>query len=306
MDKLGAMNAFAKVVALGSFAEAARALGATRSAASKAVIELEHILGVRLLDRTTRRVRPTEAGLAYYERCLDILARVEETELQVARLHGEPRGVLRLNGPASFGALYLAPAVAGFMGGNPKVRVELTLTDRFIDPIEEGADVTVRIAEPIDSSLIAKRLAPARRAFVVSPDYVASRGEPAEPNDLARHACLTYGHTTALQRWKIVRDGEAASVPVDSVLCSNSGDVLRAAALAGRGVAFLPTFLVGPDIEAGRLRTVLDRFPQPALGIHALYASNRYLAAKTRAFIDFLAGRFGEEPEWDRFRRAPK
>jgi DNA-binding transcriptional LysR family regulator len=305
MDKLGAMNAFAKVVALGSFAEAARALGTTRSAASKAVIELEHVLGARLLDRTTRRVRPTEAGLAYYERCLDIVARVEETELEVARLHGEPRGVLRLNGPASFGALHLAPAVAEFMGLNPKLRVELTLTDRLIDPIEEGADVTIRIAELTDSSLIAKKLAPARRAFVASPDYVASRGEPLAPDDLARHACLTYGHTTALQRWKIVRGGEAASVPVDSVLCSNSGDALRSAALAGRGIAFLPTFLVGPDIEAGRLRTVLDRFPQPALGVHALYASNRYLAAKTRAFIDFLAGRFGEEPEWDRFRRPP-
>ncbi|HZZ63777.1 MAG TPA: LysR family transcriptional regulator [Roseiarcus sp.] len=305
MDKLGAMNAFAKVVALGSFAEGARALGTTRSAVSKAVMELEHVLGVRLLDRTTRRVRPTEAGLAYYERCLDILARVEETEMQVARLHGEPRGVLKLNGPASFGALYLAPAVAEFMGRHPKLKIELTLTDRLIDPIEEGADVTVRIAELADSSLIARKLAPARRAFVASPDYVASHGQPMEPDDLARHACLTYGHTTMLQRWRIVRDGEALSVPIDSVLCSNSGDALRAAALAGRGVALLPTFLVGRDIQSGSLRTVLDRFPQPALAIHALFASNRYLAAKTRAFIDFLAERFGEEPEWDRFRRSP-
>ena len=301
MDKLGAMNAFAKVVALGSYAEAARALGTTRSAASKAVMELEHVLGVRLLDRTTRRVRPTEAGLAYYERSLDILARVEETEMQVARLHGEPRGVLRLNGPASFGALYLAPAVAEFMGRHPNLKIELTLTDRLIDPIEEGADVTVRIAEPADSSLIARKLAPARRVFVASHAYVAGHGEPMEPDDLARHACLTYGHTTILQRWRIVRDGEAVSVPVNSVLCSNSGDVLRAAALTGRGVAFLPTFLVGRDIQSGNLRTVLNGFPQPALVIHALFASNRYLAAKTRAFIDFLAERFGEDPEWDRF-----
>ena len=268
------------------------------------MIELEHILGVRLLDRTTRRVRTTEAGLAYYERCVDILARVEETEMQVARLHGEPRGVLKLNGPASFGALYLAPAVAEFMGAHPKLRIELTLTDRFIDPIEEGVDVTIRIAELMDSSLIARKLAPARRAFVASPSYVASRGEPAEPEDLASHACLTYGHTTTLQRWKIVRDNEAINVPIDSVLCSNSGDVLRAAALSGRGVAFLPTFLVGRDIESGALRTLLDRFPQPALGVHALYASNRYLAAKTRAFVDFLVERFGGEPEWDRFRRS--
>ena len=187
------------------------------------------------------------------------------------------------------------------MGLHPKLKIELTLTDRFIDPIEEGADVTIRIAELSDSSLIARKLAPARRVFVASPAYVAARGEPGAPEDLSRHACLTYGHTTTLQRWRIVRDGEPVSVSIDSVLCSNSGDVLRAAALAGRGVAFLPTFLVGRDIESGALRTVLDRFPQPALGIHALYASNRYLAAKTRTFVDFLAGRFGDEPEWDRF-----
>ena len=147
MDKLGAMNAFAKVVALGSFAEAARALGSTRSAVSKTVMELEHVLGVRLLDRTTRRVRTTEAGLAYYERCVDILARVEETEMQVSSLQAEPKGVLKVNGPTSFGALYLGPAVADFMAAYPELKIELTVTDRFIDPIEEGVDVTIRIAE---------------------------------------------------------------------------------------------------------------------------------------------------------------
>ncbi|HKN28577.1 MAG TPA: substrate binding domain-containing protein [Roseiarcus sp.] len=225
--------------------------------------------------------------------------------MQVARLHGEPTGVLKLNGPASFGALYLAPAVAEFMGAHPKLKIELTLTDRFIDPIEEGVDVTIRIAELADSSLIARKLAPARRVFVASPSYVANRGEPTGPEDLAHHACLTYGHTTMLQRWRIFRDGEAINVPIDSVLCSNSGDVLREAARSGRGVAFLPTFLVGRDIESGGLQTVLDRFPQQPLGVHALYASNRYLAAKTRAFVDFLVERFGDEPEWDRFRGSP-
>ena len=213
MDKLGAMNAFAKVVALGNFAEAARALGSTRSAASKTVMELEHVLGVRLLDRTTRRVRTTEAGLAYYERCLDILARVEETEMQVSRLQGEPKGVLKLNGPTSFGALYLGPAVADFMAAYPELKIELTLTDRFIDPIEEGVDVTIRIAELPNSSLIARKLAPARRVFVSSPAYVARHGAPEAPEDLARHPCLTYGHTTTLQRWRIVRDGEAVMRP---------------------------------------------------------------------------------------------
>jgi DNA-binding transcriptional LysR family regulator len=306
MDKLGAMNAFAKVVALGSFAEAARALGSTRSATSKAVMELEHLLGVRLLDRTTRRVRGTEPGLAYYDQCVEILARVEETEMQIARLQAEPRGVLKVNGPASFGALYLGPAVADFMATFPDLKIELTLTDRFIDPIDEGVDVTVRIAELTDSSLIARRLAPARRVFVASPSFVAERGAPKAPEDFARFPCLSYGHTTSLQRWRIVVDGEAIAVPINSVLCSNNGDVLRTAALAGLGVAELPTFLIGPDVAAGRLQTVLDHLPQPMLGVHALYTSSRYLAAKTRAFVDFLAKRFGDEPEWDGFLRAPR
>lgn len=304
MDKLEAMNAFARVVARGSYAEAARALGLTRSAVSKAVMELEHFLGARLLDRSTRRVAPTEAGLAYYERCLDILARVEETEAQVSRLHDEPRGVLKINAPVSFGVLHLAPAVADFMAAHPDLAIELALTDRFVDPIEEGVDVTVRIARLADSSLVARRLAPARRVIVASPEHLARHGAPAAPEDLAARPCLSYGHTTTLPRWRLSRDGEAFDVAVGAAMCSNNGDVLRTAALAGRGLTLLPTFLVGPDIAAGRLVRVLDDTPPPDLGVHALYAPNRYLAAKTRLFIDFLVARFGPEPPWDAFRRA--
>jgi DNA-binding transcriptional LysR family regulator len=304
MDKLEAMNAFARVVARGSYAEAARALGLTRSAVSKAVMELEHLLGARLLDRSTRRVAPTEAGLAYYERCLDILARVEETEAQVSRLHDEPRGVLKINAPVSFGVLHLAPAVADFMAAHPDLAIELALTDRFVDPIEEGVDVTVRIARLADSSLVARRLAPARRAIVASPEHLARHGAPTGPEDLAARPCLSYGHTTTLPRWRLSRDGETFDVAVGAAMCSNNGDVLRLAALAGRGLTLLPTFLVGPDIAAGRLVPVLDDTPPPDLGIHALYAPNRYLAAKTRLFIDFLVARFGPEPPWDAFRRA--
>ena len=178
MDKLDAMNAFAKVVASGSYAEAARRLGLTRSAVSKAVMELEQILGARLLDRTTRRVTPTEAGLAYYERCVSILADVEETEIQISRLHDEPRGVLKINAPMSFGTMYLGAAVAEFMARYPELRIELVLNDRFIDPLEEGVDVTVRIGALADSSLIARRLAPARLALVASPEYLAANGTP--------------------------------------------------------------------------------------------------------------------------------
>lgn len=301
MDKLEAMTAFVKVVALGSYAEAGRALGITRSAVSKAVMELEQLLSARLLDRTTRRVSATEAGLAYYERCIDILARVEETEMQVSRLHDEPRGVLRINAPMSFGALYLGPTIADFMASYPDLKIELTLNDRFVDPLEEGVDVTVRIGILHDSSLIARKLAPARRVLVAAPGYLAQFGKPKDPDDLVSHRCLVYGHTTTLQRWPLMRDGQHVDAPVNSVLCSNNGDVLRAAAVGGQGIAILPTFLVGPDIKARRLEVVLADFPPATLGIFALYAPNRFLAAKTRLLIDFLASRFGERPTWDAF-----
>ncbi|MDR3494764.1 MAG: LysR family transcriptional regulator [Ancalomicrobiaceae bacterium] len=301
MDKLEAMNAFVKVVSLGSYAEAGRALGITRSAVSKAVMELERLLGARLLDRTTRRVSATEAGLAYYEASADIIARVEETEMQVARLHDEPRGILKINAPVSFGVLCLGPAIADFMEAYPALKIELTLNDRFIDPIEEGVDVTVRIGVLSDSSLIARRLAPARRVLAAAPGYLQRFGTPQTPADLAEHRCLNYGHTTTLQRWQLGRDGHSVQVPINAVMCSNNGDILKAAALMGRGVTLLPTFLVGPDIAAGRLLPVLADTPPAELGIFALYAPNRYLAAKSRLLIDFLAARFGDRPAWDQF-----
>jgi DNA-binding transcriptional LysR family regulator len=303
LDKLEAMNAFAKVVAEGSYAEAARRLGLTRSAVSKAVMELEHILGARLLDRTTRRVVPTEAGRAYYERCVAILADVEETEIQIARLHDAPRGTLKVNAPMSFGTRYLGGAVAEFMASHPDLKIELILNDRMIDPLEEGVDVTVRIGALADSSLIARKLAPARLVLAASPAYLKRHGGPKTPQELAQHACLTYGHMAAVHRWTLLIDGAPVSVPVSSRLCSNNGDVLRSAALDGNGITSLPTFLIGPDIAAGKLKVVLPETPPPALAIYALYTANRYLAAKTRLFIDFIAGRFGEAPAWDAFDR---
>jgi len=300
MDKLDAMNAFAKVVATGSFAEAGRQLGMTRSAISKAVMELETQLAVRLLDRTTRQVSPTEAGLAYYERCVSILADVHETEERVSRLHDEPRGVLKINAPTSFGTLHLAPAVADFMRAYPDVKIEMTLDDRFIDPIAEGVDVTVRIGLLADSSLIARRLAPARVVLAASPAYLEEHGEPSEPSELTRHDCLTYGHWASVQHWRL-RDGDRLiTVPVTSKMCCNNGEILGAAAVAGLGIVSLPTFIIGPDIAAGRLRVVLPAYAPGDLTVSALYAPNRYLAAKTRVFIDFLVARFGTAPPWEK------
>jgi DNA-binding transcriptional LysR family regulator len=301
MDKLSAMNVFAKVVTHGGLAEAGRQLGLTRSAVSKAVMELERTLDTRLLDRTTRRVRPTEAGLAYYERCTEILSAVAETEAEVSRLHAEPRGLLKINAPVSFGVAYLAPAVADFMALYPNLDVQLTVNDRFIDPIEEGFDVTIRIAELTDSSLIARKLAFARRLLVASPDYLARNGRPREPADLARHRCLVYGHGANAQKWRLRANGKEIAVSVAPRMTSNIGETLRAAALAGQGVAKLPSFIVCADIAAGRLAVLMSEYPPKELGVYALYAPNRYLPAKTRLLIDHLAERFRGAPEWERF-----
>ncbi|WP_333794837.1 LysR family transcriptional regulator [Hyphomicrobium sp.] len=300
MDKLEAMNVLTKVVSGGSFAEAARRLGVTRSAVSKAITQLEQELGARLLDRTTRRVTPTEAGLAYYERCLSIMAQIAETEAQIARLHDEPKGLLKVNAPMSFGTLYLGAAVADFMDRYRELKVELVLTDRMIDPLEEGVDVTVRIGAMIDSSLIARRISAARVLLVASPDYIARHGEPTEPGDLANHKCLHYGHSTTVPRWQLTEQGAPLSVPVSACLSSNNGDTLREAAIKGIGIARLPSFLVGADIAAERLVVVLPEYPPQEITIHALYAPNRFLAAKSRVFIDFLVERFGR-PAWERF-----
>jgi DNA-binding transcriptional LysR family regulator len=293
MDKLDAMNVLVKVVASGSFSEAARRLGVTRSAISKAITQLEQDLGARLLDRTTRRVAPTEAGLAYYERCLSILAQISETEAQISRLHDEPKGVLKVNGPMSFGTLYLGTAIADFMERYSELKVELTLTDRLVDPLEEGVDVTVRIGAMVDSSLIARRISSARIVLVASRGYIARYGEPETPQDLISHRCLHYGHSTTVPRWNLTENGLPISVPIAACLSSNNGDTLRDAAVKGIGIARLPSFLVSSEISAGRLSVVLSDYPPQDITIHALYAPNRFLAAKTRLFIDFLVERFG-------------
>jgi len=177
----------------------------------------------------------------------------------------------------------------------------LIINDRFVDPIEEGVDVTVRIGALPDSSLIARKLAPARRVLAASPAYLKKYGTLKTSEDLAKHRALTFGHSQAAHRFELTHGAEIVSVPVTSCLCSNNGDVLRAAALHGNGIVMLPTFLIGPDIAAKKLTVVLPDHEPTALGIYAIYAPNRYLAAKTRVFIDFLSGRFGPQPAWDRF-----
>ena len=295
MDKLEAMRVFTQVVAHGGFSAAAREIGLSRSAVSKHVLDLEGSLGVQLLQRTTRQTRATEAGLAYVERCRAILADIEDADREIADAGTEPRGLLRVNAPMSFGTLHLGRAVADFMARYEAVEVQLVLNDRFVDPIGEGFDVTIRIADLEDSSLIARRLMPARRAICASPGYLRAHGTPERPNDLRRHACLHYGYLATGAQWKLSGPGGDHWVPVRATLCANNAEVLRDAALRDLGVALLPTFTAEDALNGGGLVEIMEAYAPPPIDVHALYAPGRFLSAKVRVFIDFLADRFAAE-----------
>ncbi|WP_029006982.1 LysR family transcriptional regulator [Azospirillum halopraeferens] len=299
MDRLDDMHAFIKVVEARSFTAAADKLGLSKSVVSRRIADLEYRLGARLLNRTTRRLSLTEVGQAFYERCIRILADLEEAERAASDLHATPRGRLKINAPLSFGLLHLAPAIAQFLDAHPAIEIEIDLNDRFVDLIDEGYDVAVRIGRLRDSSLIARRLAPNHRVVCASPAYLEAYGTPATPDDLAGHACLIYTNTPTAEQWQFRHDGETRSVRVSGVLRANNGDMLHAAAVAGRGIAALPTFLCGDSLRAGRLRCLFDDCYFSESGVYAVYPQNRHLSPKVRAFVDFLAARFGPSPYWD-------
>ncbi|MGB3491357.1 MAG: LysR family transcriptional regulator [Elainellaceae cyanobacterium] len=300
MDKFESMRAFVQVVEQEGFAAAARYMGMSRSAVNKLVINLENDLGVQLLHRTTRHVSPTETGRAFYSRCVGILADVAEAELSISQLHDEPRGVLRINAPLSFGTQHLSPAIATFMQQYPDLTVQLTLEDRFVDPIEEGYDLIIRIAQPKESpSLITQPLTPVRRVLCASPLYLKQRGIPLHPTDLRQHSCLHYGYLATGNQWKLLgTDGEHL-IAVRGAFCSNNGDALCDAALHGLGIALLPTFIVGSALKEQRLQVVLPDYCPPVIEACILYPVNRHLSAKVTLFSEFLQARFGDRPPWD-------
>ncbi|MGG6238640.1 LysR family transcriptional regulator [Nodosilinea sp. AN01ver1] len=291
MDKLESMRAFTHVVEAGGFAAAARKMDLSRSQVNKLVMNLEEHLQTQLLHRTTRKVSPTDAGRAYYDRCLAILADLEEAELSLTRLQQEPRGSLRINAPMTFGTLNLAPLVVEFMAQYPELQVELVLNDRRIDPIEEGFDITLRIAaQPPGAGLIAHTLAPCPLVVCAAPDYLQQRGTPTHPDDLKQHDCLHYGHRSQDNSWTLVGD-EPHTVPIGGPLCCNNGEVLRAAAIAGLGIVMLPDFIVKQDLQQGRLHPILTDYPPPTINIYALYPVNRHLSAKVTRLVEFLTAK---------------
>jgi DNA-binding transcriptional LysR family regulator len=298
MDKFESLRAFTQVVISGGFAAAARDMGLSRSAVNKLVIALENELGVQLLHRSTRVVTPTETGLAFHERCLEILASLEEAERSITQLHEEPRGRLRVNAPMSFGTMHLAPALADFLVRYPDLQVQLTLSDRFIDPLEEGFDVTVRIAKPQTSaSLIVHPLGVAQRVLCAAPSYLETHGIPAHPFELRHHSCLHYGQLAVEDQWMLIGADGNHTISVTGVLCSNNGEVLREAAVRGLGITLLPRFIVEPELQQGSLQIVLPNYQANELSIYVIYPVNRHLSTKIRLLVDFLQAQFGHHPE---------
>jgi len=294
MDQFAAMKAFRAVVEAGGFTAAADAMDVSHTVVSRHVKQLETALGVQLLNRTTRRFALTQAGQTYYEHARQILDQVETAALVVAQHQVEPTGLLRINAPMSFGLEELAQWLPAFLDAHPQVKADLVCNDRFVDLIEEGFDVGLRLAYALsDSTLIVKRLASFEEWWVASPAYLQRRGTPRTPADLAGHDCLNYSLAAkAAQPSFTAPDGSVCTVDVGGRLQANSGLVLRSAALAGTGLAASPAFLVRDPVARGALVRVLPEFRQQPLNLYALYPQNRHLSPKVRAFVDFAAARY--------------
>jgi DNA-binding transcriptional LysR family regulator len=292
------MKVFAAVVDAGSFAAASDRLDMSRAMASKYVAHLEEHLGTRLLQRTTRKQTLTESGAAYYDSCVQILADISDAEEGAVRHTDAPRGTLRFTLPVSFGILHMGPVVSDYMKQYPEVKVDLLLTDRRVDLIEEGLDLAVRIGSMPESGLIAKKLASDSVVICGAPDYFKRHGVPTAPADLARHNCLTYSYAAIGDDWKLTGPGGTHTVRVSGSLRATNGDMVKLAALGGVGLMRQPLFLAGDDIRAGRLVEVLSEYKSGELGIYAVYPSRKHLSAKVRTFVDFLAAALALKSEW--------
>ena len=302
LDQVTGMRIFVRVAAAGSLAATGRALNLSQTMVTKHVEAIEARLGVRLLHRSTRRLTLTEAGRGYLEACQRILFEIDEAEQAAAAGQAEPRGLLRMNVPVSFGTFQIAPLLSEFQRRNPLVELELGLNDRVVDLVEEEWDLAIRIGVLRDSSLISRRLAPCRTVVCASPAYLQAHGTPRTLGDLGGHNCLGYTLSDRMGAgvWTFNSDG-SVEASVSGSFRANNGDALRVAALAGLGVIYQPTFLVADDMRAGRLVALpLDHPPTDVAHIHAVFRPDRRLPLKCRTMIEFLAERFAGQPPWDR------
>jgi DNA-binding transcriptional LysR family regulator len=301
MDIASDMLLFVHAVDHGSFSATARALALTPSAVSKRIGRLEDRLGVRLLNRSTRRTTLTEAGEALYRRCARIAAEISEAEALAASMGEQVRGTLTVASTVAFGKAQLMPLIPEFLARHPELKLSLELTDRAVDLAQDQLDVAIRFTEQVsDAAVVARKLASNRRVICAAPSYLERHGTPARPDDLLRHNCLRLSTVPLWNDWEL-GEGKAKRVyRVKGSLEVNSADAVYHAALAGLGIARLSSYLVGPDIRAGRLVRLLPAYCQEDSSILAIYLDRRNLPAKVRAFIDFLAERLGPVPPWER------
>ena len=295
------MAIFVRVVELGSLSAAGRDMRMSPAVVSNRIARLEGDLGIRLLHRTTRRVNPTEEGTTFYEHCVAILNELEQVESLLTARTDEPRGPIKVTAPAVFGRLHVAPFVPEFLAKYPNMQIRLHLTDALVDLVQERIDLAIRIAHLEDSTAIVRKLAPNRRVIVAAPAYLERHPAPREPADLLEHNCLLLRFPGSKQyRWTLAAAEGPVTLRVSGSMDSNNGEVLRDWCLAGQGLALKSLWEVGEDIAAGRLRVVLPDHPPLGYGIYALYPHSRFVPARVRVFIDFLAAKYGPTPYWEK------
>ncbi|NIA71024.1 LysR family transcriptional regulator [Pelagibius litoralis] len=295
MDSLEGLPVFVRTVREGSFSAAARALDLTPSAVSKQIGRLEDRLSVRLFNRTTRRLSLTEEGAAFYERASRILTDLEDAAAAVSSLRATPQGRLRVTMPSGFGLLHFLPVLPDFLARYPELDLDIDVNDRFVDMVDEGFDVALRIGELQDSSLISRRLSANHRVLAAAPGYLHAHGAPRRIGEVADHNCLVYTYRAQRHDWHLVDEtGAEFVVTVSGNVETNNPTILRASALAGVGLVLLPLWLIGPDLKAGRLVQVLPRYHGPDSAINVVYPPGRHLSARVRCFVDFLVERFAD------------
>lgn len=303
MDRFAELNAFVEVVRAGAFVKAADSLNVSKTAISRLVGDLEKRLGVRLLNRTTRRLSVTEDGQRFYEHARTVLSELEAAESDVMTRAREVTGLLRITAPLSFGVLHLAPLWPAFRARHPGATLDVTLSDRLIDLVDEGYDLAIRIARLPDSTLVSRRLADTRMSLCAAPAYLSKHGAPSHPRDLAGHATLSYSYWSSGDEWQFAGPEGTASVRVKPWMHTNNGDTCRAAALAGGGIMLQPSFLVGDDLRRKALVELMPDYRAVGLGVYAVYPTRRFLLPRVRAMVDFLAERF-RSPPWPEDERA--
>ena len=289
MDLFYSMRMYVAVVDGGSFAAAADKLDISRAMVSKQIQKLEEHLGTRLMNRTTRRLSLTETGRAFYERSVQIMHDVEEAEQVAGHMTRTPQGVLRVTIPLSYGQHRLAAIIGAYTQAYPQVQLDIALSDRKVDLIEDGFDLAVRIGALPQSDLIARKIGGVRSIVCASPGYVSRHGAPHTPEQLRGHACLGYTLTGSGADWRFETPDGPLVVPIAGPIRADNGDIIRLAALSGAGILFQPHFIVGDDLVAGRLVQLLPEWQSAELGVYAVYPSRKHLSAKVRTFVDFLA-----------------